>query len=82
METIPEIPIWPQLPNTNFREQMEAQYSEAVPNVVIDDSKEKMYINTGEESTAELEKFYESYMAEDLEHFKICLLYTSPSPRD
>jgi len=71
METIPEIPIWPQLPNTNFREQMEAQYSEAVPNVVIDDSKEKMYINTGEESTAELEKFYESYMAEDLEHFKI-----------
>jgi hypothetical protein len=71
METIPEIPIWPQLPNANFREQMEAQYSEAFPNVVIDDSKEKMYFNTGEESTADLERFYESYMAEDPEHFKI-----------
>jgi hypothetical protein len=71
METIPEIPIWPQLPNANFREQMEAQYSEAFPNVVIDDSKEKMYFNTGEESTTELERFYESYMAEDPEHFKI-----------
>lgn len=71
METIPVIPIWPQLPNTNFREQMEAQYSEAFPNVVIDDSKEKMYFNTAEESTAELERFYESYMTEDLDHFKI-----------
>ncbi len=71
METIPVIPIWPQLPNANFREQMEAQYSEAFPNVVIDDSKEKMYFNTGEESTAELERFYESYMAEELSHFKI-----------
>lgn len=71
METIPEIPIWPQLPNINFREQMEAQYSEAFPNVVIDDSKEKMYFNTGEESTTELERFYESYMEENLDHFKI-----------
>jgi methionine synthase II (cobalamin-independent) len=71
LETIPEIPIWPQLPNANFREQMEAQYSEAFPNVVLDDSNEKMYFNTGEESTAELEGFYESFMEENLDHFKI-----------
>jgi len=71
LETIPEIPIWPQLPNANFREQMEVQFSEAFPNVVIDDSNEKMYFNTGEESTTELEVFYESYMAENPEHFKI-----------
>jgi methionine synthase II (cobalamin-independent) len=71
LETIPEIPIWPQLPNANFREQMEAQYCEAFPNVVIDDSKEKMYFNTGEETTTELEKFYENFMAENLDYFKI-----------
>ncbi len=71
LETIPEIPIWPQLPNANFREQMEAQYSEAFPNVVIDDSKKKMYFSTGGESTAELERFYESYMEENLDHFQI-----------
>ena len=71
METIPEIPIWPQLPNTNFREQMETQYSEAFPNVVIDDSKEKMYFDTSKETTTELEKFYENYMEENLDHFKI-----------
>lgn len=71
METIPEIPIWPQLPNANFREQMEAQYSEAFPNVVIDDSKQKMYFDTGKESTAELERFYENYMEANLDHFKI-----------
>jgi hypothetical protein len=71
LETIPELPIWPQLPNANFLEQMEAQYSEAFPNVVIDDSNEKMHFNTGEESTAALEGFYESVMEEHLDHFKI-----------
>jgi len=71
LETIPEIPIWPQLPNTNFREQMEAQYSEAFPNVAMDDANEKMYFKTDADSTAELEKFYESFMEENLDHFKI-----------
>lgn len=69
--TIPEIPIWPQLPNASFREQMEIQYSEAFPNVVIDDVKQKMYFDVGREETTELELFFESYLQEDLEYFKI-----------
>ena len=71
LETIPAIPIWPQLPNANYREQMEAQYSEAFPNVVFDDLKEKMYVNTGEESTVELERFYENFMEGNLDFFQI-----------
>lgn len=71
LETIPGIPIWPQLPHASFREQMEIQYSEAFPNVVIDDAKEKMYFNTGEDSTTELETFYAAYMEENLHHFQI-----------
>jgi hypothetical protein len=71
METIPEIPIWPQLPHANFREQMEIQYSEAFPNVVIDDVKEKMYFHVGKETTTELERFFECYMDGNLDHFKI-----------
>jgi hypothetical protein len=71
METIPEIPIWPQFPHIDFREQMEAQYSEAFPNVVLDNIKEKMYIDTSGESTTELEKFYENYMSENFDYFKI-----------
>lgn len=69
--TIPEIPIWPQLPNASFHEQMEIQYSEAFPNVVIDDVKQKMYFDVGREETTELELFFESYLQEDLEYFKI-----------
>ncbi len=71
LETIPEIPIWPQLPHANFREQMEIQYSESFPNVVIDSAKEKMYFEIGKETTTELERFFECYMDENLDHFKI-----------
>lgn len=71
METIPEIPIWPQLPRVDFREQMEPQYSEVFPNVVLDNIKEKMYIDTSGETTTELEKFYENYMSENIDYFKI-----------
>jgi len=71
METIPEIPIWPQLPHVDFREQMEPQFSEAFPNVVMDNIKEKMFIDTSGEATTELEKFYENYMSENFDYFKI-----------
>ena len=71
LDTLPDIPIWPQLPNASFREQMEIQYSEAFPNVVIDAMKQKMHFDAGRESTDELELFYERFMAEDLDHFKI-----------
>lgn len=76
METIPEIPIWPQLPHASFREQMEIQYSEAFPNVVIDEVKQKMHFDAGRESTDELERFFERFMAEDLEYFKISENYS------
>ena len=67
----PEIPVWPQLPTMNLREQMEIQYSEGMPCVVIDESKERMYFNTAGDITSELEKFYENYLAENLDYFAI-----------
>jgi len=71
LKNIPEIPIWPQLPQTNFREQMEIQYSEGLPRVVLEEEKRRMYFDTGGDLTAELEKFYANYLAENLEHFRI-----------
>ena len=68
---IPEIPIWPQLPNTNFREQMEIQYSEGMPCVVVDEAKERIYFETGGDPTGDLEKFYENVLAENLDYFQI-----------
>jgi len=71
LDSIPEIPIWPQLPATDFRESMEIQYSEGLPGAVLDPAGGKMHFGTGGDITSELEKFYENYMAENLDHFKI-----------
>ncbi len=71
LKAIPEIPIWPQLPKTNFKEGMEIQYSEGLPCVALDEEKQRMYFDTSGDITSELEKFYENYMAENLDYFQI-----------
>jgi len=71
LDSIPEIPIWPQLPAMDFRERMEIQYSEGLPGVVLDPVTAKMHFDTSGDITAELEKFYENYMAENLDYFRI-----------
>lgn len=71
LKTLPEIPIWPQLPCTDFREQMEIQYSEGLPCVVMDEAKQSIYFDTSSDSTIELEKFYENIFSENLDYFKI-----------
>lgn len=71
LEHFSEIPVWPQLPNTNLREQMEIQCSEGMPRVVIDEDKRRMYFDTSGDTTSEFEKFYENYLAENLDYFAI-----------
>jgi hypothetical protein len=71
LSTFPEIPLWPQLPAISLNEQMEVQYSEGLPCVVIDRERERMYFDTGRDFTADLELFYQHYLSEDVEHFAI-----------
>jgi methionine synthase II (cobalamin-independent) len=71
LDSIPEIPIWPQLPATDLRESMEIQYSEGLPGVVLDLVGRRMHFDTSGDITPGLEKFYENYMAENLDYFKI-----------
>ncbi len=71
LKHMPEIPIWPQLPNADFREQMEIQYSEGMPCVVVDEAKERIYFETGGDPTSDLEKFYENVLTENLDYFRI-----------
>lgn len=71
LKTIPEIPIWPQLPHTNFREGMEIQYSEGLPCVTLDEEKQRMYFDTRGDITSALEKFYENYLEENLDYFQV-----------
>ena len=62
---IPTCPTWPQLPKRGLREQMEIQYSEGLPCVVIDEAKGRMFFDTADEDACAVAmgKFYETYMA-------------------
>jgi hypothetical protein len=63
LKLLPDAPIWPQLPKLGMREQMEIQYSEMMPRVVLDEEKQRMYLDTSGDTSEELAAFYEAYMA-------------------
>lgn len=71
LEALPDIPLWPQLSQIDFREQMEIQYSEGFPCVVLDEAKSKMIFDTSGDPTSELEKFYENVVLDNLDYFRI-----------
>jgi hypothetical protein len=71
LQNIPNAPIWPQLPAFGLHEQMEIQYSEGIPRVVLDQVKGRMYFDTTGDTSADLAEFYEKFCADDLEAFRI-----------
>ncbi|MCE5199758.1 MAG: hypothetical protein ABFD54_04925 [Armatimonadota bacterium] len=74
LASIPEAPIWPQLPKFpgfSMNEQMEIQYSEGMPDVVIDREKERMFINTSDETFAGISTFMEKIAMDDVDAFAI-----------
>jgi methionine synthase II (cobalamin-independent) len=66
---LPEAPIWPQLPKRGFQEHMGGQYSEALPGIVRDESRERFFFDTTRDLTPELERFYEHYLEKDYDFF-------------
>lgn len=60
--SIPEAPVWPQLPKRGMREQMEIQYSEGMPRAVVDAGKGRLYFDTSGDYSEEFAVFYENYM--------------------
>ncbi len=63
LASIPEAPIWPQLPRLGIHEQMEVQYSEGIPCAVIDRDKNRMYFDTSIDYSDAFAAFYLAYMA-------------------
>ncbi len=62
LSAIPDAPIWPQLPRISLNEQMEIQYSEGMPGIVIDREKRRMYFDTATDHSEDLAGFYEAYL--------------------
>jgi len=74
---LPEAPIWPQLPQLGFREQMAGQFSEALPGLVVDEERGRLWFDTARDLTPELERFFQHYMDKDLAHFAISERYAA-----
>ncbi len=68
---LPEAPIWPQLPLRKHTERFCEQYSEALPGLQVDAAKERYWFDTAKDLTPELERFFDRYLAGDLEFFRI-----------
>jgi methionine synthase II (cobalamin-independent) len=65
---LPGIPFWPQLPKANLREGMLAQFSENLPGLKLEGG-DLHFAPSDQEK--ELELFYDRFIAQDLEYFKI-----------
>jgi methionine synthase II (cobalamin-independent) len=66
-----DIPAWPQLPKRSFRESMYVQYGAGLPNVIVDEEKGKIVIDTASDLTGPLESFYARYLADDVDSFAL-----------
>jgi hypothetical protein len=56
-------PFWPQLPKCGLYEQMEIQYCEGMPRIVIDAQANRIYFDTSGDYSEEFAGFYEAYMS-------------------
>jgi len=75
-----EAPIWPQLPQRGFHEHMDAQYSESLPGLVVDEAKKRVFFDTSHDLTPAFEKFFEQYLEKNYSFFKITDEYTATFP--
>lgn len=75
-ETIPEMPIWPQLPGIDFREQMDIQYCEGLPRIIVNAFRERLHFDTSGDASNELAAFYENVMLDNFDYFSISPEYS------
>ena len=80
LQYLPEAPFWPQLPQRDFREHMDVQYSETLPGLIMDQVKNRVYFDTSRDLTPELEKFFERYLEKDYAFFRITEEYAPGFP--
>ncbi len=67
-----DIPAWLQLPRRDFRENIYTQYAPTLPSAVVDEEREKAFIDT---STADfdtaLESFYQNILDDNVDAFAL-----------
>jgi methionine synthase II (cobalamin-independent) len=66
-----DIPAWPQLPRRGFRENMYVQFSPLMPGIVEDQDRGKVIFDTSGDLTPQLEVFYDRFLEDDLDAFRL-----------
>mgnify|MGYP001019737015 FL=1 len=68
LEKLTSIPIWPQLPNRGFGENMYAQYATRLPGIRIDNARKKVQVDL---SDYDPEEIYMAIVTEDVDYFSM-----------
>jgi hypothetical protein len=70
-----DIPFWPQLPGRSFKEFMMPQYAEGMPFLKIDEEKERIWFEIGDDKADKIYTFYEKYLKENPYDFALSKEY-------
>ena len=71
LEHFPGLPFWPQFVKRSYLENMNIQYSEALPLLEIREGKGSLVIPSTNNVESELVTFYDRFFAQDIEYFSI-----------
>lgn len=80
LNTIPEVPCWPQFTAFGMLEEMRVQYTEGLPCFKIDQEKKTAHFDLSKDFSHDMEQFYEKFLAKDLDYFRISKEYSSGFP--
>jgi methionine synthase II (cobalamin-independent) len=67
LQYLKDIPAWPQLPRRDFKENMNAQYSEGFPGISL--ANDALTVDRTKDLDAELERLYTAYLDEDADKY-------------
>jgi methionine synthase II (cobalamin-independent) len=72
-----DIPAWPQLPRRAYVEDMNVQYSEGFPGVVVDTERRKIRVDRTQDLTQPMEQLYTAFLANDVDRYPISRDYAA-----
>ena len=70
-----DIPVWPQLPNRSFQENMYVQFSQGFPGVVL--KGDSIYIDRSQDLDKPLEQLYSAYLENDVDKYPVSPEYAA-----
>jgi len=75
LASLPDIPVWPQLPRRSFLESMYSQFSEGFPGLIR--KGERIYVDRSADLLQPLEKLYTAYMDNDPDRYAVSPEYAA-----